>query len=299
MTEPLLRVRDLDVRFDTLHGPVHAVRGVDLDLAAGEAVALVGESGSGKTVTGRSLLGLTPENGLVSGSVRFDGTDLVGLSDRALRRLRGRDVGMVFQDALDSLNPVFSIGSQMRETLQVRGGLTRRAASDTAVELLSQVGIPDAGRRMRAYPHQFSGGMRQRVCIAMAIALRPRLLIADEPTTALDVTVQAGILELLDELRREAGMSLVFVTHDLAVARRVADRIAVMFHGRLVEQGPIDEVFDNPRHEYTRALLAAHPAHARSWRDLNPVAADLLADPVPEAEPSAAVPSPEEAVHGI
>jgi peptide/nickel transport system ATP-binding protein/oligopeptide transport system ATP-binding protein len=278
MAEPLLAVRDLAVDFRTIHGTVQAVRGVSFEVAAGESVALVGESGSGKSVTGRALLGLVAEGATMSGTVRFDGQELTGLSERELNKVRGTGIGMVFQDALDSLNPVYTVRSQLAEVLRVRLGLPAGQARAEAVRVMEQVGIPDAARRADDYPHEFSGGMRQRVCIGLAVALRPRLLIADEPTTALDVTVQASILRLLGELRDQLGMSLIFVTHDLAVARLIADQVLVMLDGRIVERGPIEQVFADPRHRYTRALLEAHPGRATSWRDLRPIPEDFVRD---------------------
>jgi oligopeptide/dipeptide ABC transporter ATP-binding protein len=267
----LLDVSGLEVSFRTDRSPVRAVRGIDLTLSAGESIAVLGESGSGKSVTGKALLGLLPESTRVRGSIRFRGRDLVGQPDRVLREVRGAGIGMVFQDALDSLNPVYTIGSQLGELLRVRRGMQRREARAEAARLLAEVGIPDPERRLADYPFQFSGGMRQRVAIALAIALTPALLIADEPTTALDVTVQAGILRLINRLRQETGMALLFVTHDLTVARVVADQVAVMYAGRIVERGPLAEVYARPAHPYTRALLRSHPAAATHWSQLAPI----------------------------
>jgi peptide/nickel transport system ATP-binding protein/oligopeptide transport system ATP-binding protein len=273
----LLEVRGLNVEFLTDSGaPVHAVRGVDFDVDAGQTLAILGESGSGKSVTSKALMGLVDFPGIVSGSATFDGRELIGLPDRELRRVRGRGIGMVFQDSLDSLNPVYTVGSQLVEALRVRMGLTRQRARARAVELMTEVGIVDAERRFSSYPHQFSGGMRQRICIAMAVALEPRLLIADEPTTALDVTVQAGIIRLLKRLQTETNMGMVFVTHDLAVARMIATHVIVMFDGLVVERGAIDEVFAAPDHPYTRGLLASHPGAATSWRELRSIAGDPI-----------------------
>jgi peptide/nickel transport system ATP-binding protein/oligopeptide transport system ATP-binding protein len=269
--EPLLGISALTVTFPSENGPIRAVRGVDLQLRSGESLAILGESGSGKSVTGKAVLGLTGAHARVTGSIRFDGKEYVGAGDSAMRSMRGRGIAMVFQDSLDSLNPVFTVGSQIEEILRVRMGMRRLEARREAIRLLEQVGIASAETRLNHYPHQFSGGMRQRVCIAMAVALSPRLLIADEPTTALDVTVQAGILRLLKRLQRETGMALIFVTHDLSVARLVADRVAVMYAGRVVETGPIDEVYRRPAHPYSRALMQSHPSAATTWDDLHPI----------------------------
>jgi oligopeptide transport system ATP-binding protein len=287
MTE-LLRVKDVEIDFETRLRVVHAVRGVSFTVGMGDAVAMVGASGSGKTVLSRSLLGLVDEPGVVRGSITFDGLEIIGSSEAALRKVRGLGMAMVFQDSLDGLNPVFSIGSQLSEVLTVRLAMSRREAHAEAIRLMEQVGIPSARERYHDYPHQFSGGMRQRICIAMAIGLRPKILIADEPTTALDVTVQAGILRLIRRLQDETGMGLVFVTHDLAVARLISRRVLVMYAGKIVEHGSTEDIFERPRHPYTRALLAAHPARARSWRELEPIPDDFVTDPSgPEAPPTA------------
>ena len=267
-TDPVLAVDDLRITFQTERAEVEAVRGISFELRQGQSVALLGESGSGKTVTGRSLLGLVDHPGRVSGSILYEGKQLVGRSEASLRSVRGVGISMVFQDSLDSLNPVFTVGSQLDEILRVRRGSKRGAARAESIALMEAVGIPDAASRVNDYPHQFSGGMRQRICIAMAIALEPRVLIADEPTTALDVTVQAGILKLLRRLQAERDMALIFVTHDLAVARLVADSVIVMYAGRIVETGDITEVFERPQHPYTKALLASHPARATRWQEL-------------------------------
>jgi oligopeptide transport system ATP-binding protein len=269
---PLLEVSGLEVQFRTGSGLTHAVRDVSFTLARGEVLAVVGESGSGKSVTSRAVMGLVPTStGIVGGSVRFSGTELVGAPERRLRQIRGQGIGMVFQDSLDSLNPVYSIGHQMEEIFRVRLGYDRERARRESVSLLVQVGIDEPEMRLKNYPHQFSGGMRQRICIAMAISLQPQLLIADEPTTALDVTVQYEVLKLLGGLQRSAGMGMIFVTHDLAVAELVADRLAVMYAGRIVEEGPVSQVVAAPAHPYTRALLRSQPGAVTDWRMLSPI----------------------------
>ena len=288
----LLEISNLNVIFESRFRSVSAVRNVSLSIAQGESVALVGASGSGKTVLGRSVLGLVDEPGVVQGSILFDGKQIVGRSEDEFREIRGVGVAMVFQDALDGLNPVYTVGSQLSEILTVRLGYSRARARQRAIELMHQVGIRDADGRFNNYPHQFSGGMRQRICIALAVGMQPKLLIADEPTTALDVTVQAGILQLIKKLQTETGMGLIFVTHDLAVARQVSERMVVMYNGQIVEEGPTEDVFSNPQHPYTRALLSAHPARAKSWRDLEPIPDEFVTDgPLLDSQPVVA-PSP-------
>nr|WP_207210335.1 ABC transporter ATP-binding protein [Lichenibacterium ramalinae] len=257
--EQLLAVRGLRTSFKTSRGELKAVDGVDLDVAAGEVLCLVGESGSGKSVLALSLLRLIePPGSILGGEVRFEGRDVGAMPRRALRRLRGRDIGIVFQQPQGCLNPVRRIGWQVAEPL-MRDGLGRAKAWDAAVELLRAVGLPAPADKASAYPHQLSGGQAQRVMIAVALALRPRLLIADEPTTALDVTVQAQILDLLRERCRAIGAAMILVTHDLGVVAKLADRVAVMYAGRIVEQGPVADLFAAPRHPYTRGLLRAAP----------------------------------------
>jgi peptide/nickel transport system ATP-binding protein len=259
--EALLRVRDLRVTFGTRgRTPVRAVDGVSYDLAPGSTTGIVGESGSGKSVSSLAALGLLPERGVeVSGSVEYDGRDLLTLPDRDLRDLRGREIAMVFQDPMSSLNPVLTVGRQLTEVLERHERLKGQAARDRAVELLESVGIPDARRRLKAYPHQLSGGMRQRVMIAIALSCRPRLLIADEPTTALDVTISAQILELLKRLVEESQTALVLITHDLGVVAGMCDTVHVMYSGRIVESAPRRALFAAPRHPYTTGLLASVP----------------------------------------
>ncbi|HEY0187925.1 MAG TPA: ABC transporter ATP-binding protein [Cellulomonas sp.] len=258
---PVLRVRGLDVAFDSPgRPPVPVASGVHLDVHAGQLVALLGESGSGKTVTARAIMGIQdPAARVTATELRLGGTDLLALTAEQRRRLRGERMSMVLQDALSSLNPVLSVGDQLGEIVRVHRGLGRRAARDRAVELLDLVGILDPADRVGDYPHQFSGGMRQRILIAMAIALEPELLIADEPTTALDVTVQAQILRLLDDLRRRLDMAVLLITHDIGVVTEVADSLTVMYRGEIVEQGDADAVFAAPRADYTRTLLASAP----------------------------------------
>jgi len=262
----LLDIRNLRVQF----GHFPAVDGVDLTLDAGELLGIVGESGSGKSVTMLALMGLIDAPGRVTAdAVEFQGRNLLKLGPRERRQLIGRDVAMVFQDALTSLNPSYTVGAQIAEVLKAHLGLRGAAARRRVVELLEQVEIPDAANRAHAYPHQLSGGMNQRVMIAMAIACGPKLLIADEPTTALDVTIQAQIMALLLKLQREQGMGLVMITHDLAVVAEMAQRVAVMYAGQVVETGPVPALFDAPRHPYTHALLAAIPEHNKDARRLS------------------------------
>ena len=256
----LLSVRDLAVSFDTEAGALNVVDGVSFDIAPGETLALVGESGSGKSVTAMSILRLIEAaHGRVRGSIRFEGAEITTLSDRELRRLRGRRIGMVFQEPMSSLNPVLTLGDQLTEPLMMHLGISAAQARDEAVHLLQLVNMPAPEQRIDEYPHQLSGGMRQRVMIAMAIACRPSLLIADEPTTALDVTVQAQILELLGRLQRELGMAMLLITHDLGVVAGVAQRAIVMYAGRIVEQADVASLFDDPRHPYTAGLFESLP----------------------------------------
>jgi oligopeptide/dipeptide ABC transporter ATP-binding protein len=259
---PVLDVRDLRTVFNTRAGRVHAVNTVSFDLNPGELLGVVGESGSGKSVTMMSLLGLlpSPPAEITGAGVTFDGQNLLTATDDQMRRVRGGQIGFIFQDPMTSLNPVFTVGFQIMEPLRKHMGLGKRAARARAQELLELVGIPDAGRRLRDYPHQFSGGMRQRVMIAIALACDPKVLIADEPTTALDVTIQAQIIELMKDLRARLGMAVIWITHDLGVIAGIADRVMVMYGGQVVEQAPVGELFANPRHPYTRALLTTVPS---------------------------------------
>jgi ABC-type microcin C transport system duplicated ATPase subunit YejF len=267
--EPVLEIANLDVRFDTPDGEVHAVRGAGLTVGAGETLAIVGESGSGKSQLMLAALGLLTANGRASGSVSYRGTELLGLPPRALNRYRGAKVSMIFQEPMTSLDPHYRIGRQIAEPLVYHRGLTRRAARPRVLELLQLVGIADAEARLGAYTHELSGGQRQRVMIAMALANEPDLLIADEPTTALDVTIQAQILALLASLQARLGMAVVFITHDLNIVRHIAERVVVMHDGEIVEQGPTGRIFAAPREDYTKMLLAAEPSGAKA-----PVPAD-------------------------
>jgi peptide/nickel transport system ATP-binding protein len=259
VSAPLLSVRGLRVGFLTEGGRVQAVDGVSFDLAPGEVLAIVGESGSGKSATAQTIVGLTRSaNTRIEGSVQLAGAELVGASEEELRGVRGERVGMVFQDPMTSFNPVYRVGAQIVEAIRAhRPQVDKREAHERAVELLDATGIPDASRRVDDYPHEFSGGMRQRAMIAMALALEPEVLIADEPTTALDVTVQAQILALLERLNRERDLATILITHDLGVVAEVADRVLVMYAGRVVEEGTLDEIFYDPQHPYTWGLLGS------------------------------------------
>jgi peptide/nickel transport system ATP-binding protein len=277
--EPLLRVEDLHVEFATEDGVVHAVDGISYAIQRGKTLGIVGESGSGKTVSSLATLGLTRSQGAhVSGRILFEGRDLVALSEAELRTVRGNDIAMIFQDPLSSLHPFFKVGAQLIEALRVHRDISKAQARARAVELLGLVGIPDPARRVDDYPHEFSGGMRQRAMIAMALANEPKLLIADEPTTALDVTVQAQILALLARLQRELGMAIVIITHDLGVVAEMADGIAVMYAGRIVEKAAATTVFEAPEHPYTWGLLKSIPTLTSSREE------DLV--PIPGTPPS-------------
>ena len=261
MTRPLLHVEHLTLDFDTHHAPARAVDGVSFELAAGETLGLVGESGCGKSVTGLALMGLvpTPPGRIVDGSVRFDGFECIGAPEKTLRAMRGKAMSMIFQEPMTALNPVFTVGRQLVDVLRRHEGMSRGQASARGVDMLERVGIPRAAERMAEYPHELSGGLRQRIMIAMALACRPRLLIADEPTTALDVTTQAQVLAEIRELTEDLGTAVILITHDLGVIAEVCDRVAVMYCGRIVEQAPVDAVFRQPRHRYTEGLVAAVP----------------------------------------
>ena len=271
--QPVLNVDELKTRFDTRLGTVEAISGVSFSIDQGETVALVGESGSGKSVTALSILQLLESTGqIVDGSILFNGEDLTELSEREMREVRGRDISMIFQDPATCLDPVYTVENQLVESLTIHGTMTKEAAKSRALELLRMVKMPDPETRLRSYQHQLSGGQRQRVMIAMALALSPRLVIADEPTTALDVTVQAQILDLLRMLQADTGTAILFVTHDLGVVAEIADRVVVMYAGNVVEQGSVRQVLKDPQHPYTKALLSSMPGTvAGSGERLNPI----------------------------
>ncbi|MFE2480471.1 oligopeptide/dipeptide ABC transporter ATP-binding protein [Streptomyces sp. NPDC059389] len=266
----LLEVRDLHVEFRTRDGVAKAVNGVNYSVDEGETLAVLGESGSGKSVTAQAVMGIldVPPGRIAGGEILFKGKDLLKMKEEERRRIRGADMAMIFQDALSSLNPVLSVGAQLGEMYEVHRGMSRKDAKARAVELMDRVKIPAARERVGDYPHQFSGGMRQRIMIAMALALEPSLIIADEPTTALDVTVQAQVMDLLAELRRELNMGLILITHDLGVVADVADKIAVMYAGRIVEAAPVHEIYAAPAHPYTRGLLESIPRLDQKGQEL-------------------------------
>jgi len=269
----LLEVEDLHVEFRLPRGNVNAVNGVSYTLDAGETLAILGESGSGKSVSAQAVMGLidSPPGYITKGSLRYRGDDLLAMTEAERRRIRGQKIAMIFQDALTALNPVFSVGWQISEMMRLHQGLSRKAARERSIELMEWVGIPSARGRINDFPHEFSGGMRQRVMIAMALALEPDIVIADEPTTALDVTVQAQVMDLLARLQAETGMGLILITHDLAVVAEVADRLAVMYGGRIVETGDVGSVFASPAHPYTRGLLASIPHLEARTGKLDPI----------------------------
>lgn len=273
MSAPLLQVSQLAVRFDTDEGPVHAVNDISFTLREGEALAIVGESGSGKSVTALSIMGLVPcpPGHIDGGSVQYRGRELLGAPEGELRRIRGREIAMIYQDPMTSLNPGLTVGRQLTDVIRHHLGLDRRQATERAVELLALVGIPNAAGRLGEHPHQFSGGQRQRILIAMALSCEPAVLIADEPTTALDVTVQAQIIELVKDLRERLGMAIVWITHDLGVIAGLVDKVAVMYSGYAVEQAPVRELFAQPSHPYTVGLLRSLPTLGGEARRLTPI----------------------------
>ncbi len=260
--EKILEVKDLNISFHTFAGEVQAIRGVNFDLYKGETLAIVGESGSGKSVTSKAIMHLLPPSNseIKKGEILFEGKDIAKLSDKQMQKIRGKDISMIFQDPMTSLNPTMKIGMQIIEPIIKHQNLSKSAAKERAIDILKLVGIPNPEIRFNQYPHQFSGGMRQRVVIAIALACNPKVLIADEPTTALDVTIQAQILELMKELQKKIETSIIFITHDLGVVANVADRVAVMYGGKIVEIGTVDEVFYNPQHPYTWGLISSMPS---------------------------------------
>jgi oligopeptide transport system ATP-binding protein len=270
---PVLEVDDLHVEFRTRSGVVSAVNGVSYSVDAGETLAILGESGSGKSVSAQAIMGIldSPPAVITGGGIRFQGRDMLTMKEEDQRQIRGPGIAMIFQDALSALNPVYSVGFQIGEMFRAHRGTSRKEAKQRAVELMDRVRIPAAARRVNDYPHQFSGGMRQRVMIAMALALDPRILIADEPTTALDVTVQAQVMDLLKELQRDTGMGLILITHDLGVVNEVADRVAVMYAGKIVETGTVDDVFSRPAMPYTLGLMNSIPLVEAKGGRLNPI----------------------------
>ena len=273
----LLEVENLQTAFFTDKEVIRAVDGVNFEIRRGETVGIVGESGSGKSVTARSIMGLVDSPGRVleGSSIRFDGEELTEKTEKEYRNIRGGDIAMVFQDPLTSLNPVYTVGNQIKEALRLHQDMRGSAATEEAIELLEAVGIPDASRRVTEYPHEFSGGMRQRAVIAMALACDPELLICDEPTTALDVTIQAQILELLEELQEERDLAIMFITHDMGVIAEVSDRVNVMYAGEIVESAPVEELFENPRHPYTQGLLNSIPGHQPDADRLETIEGDV------------------------
>ncbi len=265
--DTILRVENLHISFRTPNGIVRAVRGVNFDLKKGETLCIVGESGSGKSVTSRAIMGILAGNAIIdAGHIFYDGKDLVECKEKDFYALRGSKIGMIFQDPLSSLNPIMRVGKQLTEALRLKNGLDRETAKKRALELMKEVGIPQPEKRFKQYPFQFSGGMRQRIVIAIALAMEPEILICDEPTTALDVTIQAQILDLIKKLKKEKGLTIIFITHDLGVVANMADRIAVMYAGKIVEYGNASDVFYDPRHPYTWALLESMPSLATSKR---------------------------------
>jgi peptide/nickel transport system ATP-binding protein len=306
MNEPILEVEDLRTAFFTDKETIRAVDGASFDIEPGETVGIVGESGSGKSVTARSIMGLVDSPGriLEGSSIEYRGEELVGKSEDAYRKIRGGDIAMVFQDPLTSLNPVYTVGNQIREAIRLHRDLEGKAARELAVELLEAVSIPDARRRVTEYPHQFSGGMRQRAVIAMALACDPDLLICDEPTTALDVTIQAQILELLEDLQAERDLAIMFITHDMGVIAEIADRVNVMYAGEIVESAPVGSLFDNPKHPYTQGLLESIPGRHPEEERLRTIEGDVPTANTPATDCRFAPRCPEafdscEAVHPV
>lgn len=287
MAETILTVKALHVSFNTQRGKVHALRGIDFDIQAGETLAIVGESGSGKSVTTQAIMGLLPGNANIdSGEITFADKSLVGATERTFESIRGSEITMIFQDPMTALDPTMTIGNQLVEPLMLHRGVAKEAAWQQAGELLADIGMPDSQKSLQAYPHQFSGGMRQRIVIAIALITQPKIMIADEPTTALDVTIQAQILDVMHKLQKRLGTAIIFITHDLGVVANIADRVAVMYAGEIVEIGTKQEVFLNPQHPYTWGLLASMPSVQVKRRRLHTIPGtppDLLHEPIGDA----------------
>lgn len=285
--EKLLEVKNLCVNFKTFGGEVNAVRGVTFDLNKGETLAIVGESGSGKSVACKTIMQILSSNGYVKdGEILFDGKDLTKLSETEMENVRGKDIAMIFQDPMTSLNPVLTIGTQIMEPIIKHQGLSKEEAKEKAIELIDLVGIHEPEKRFKQYPHQFSGGMRQRIVIAISLACNPKVLIADEPTTALDVTIQAQIIELIKDLQQKTGVAVIFITHDLGVVANIADRVCVMYAGKIIEYGTSDDIFYNPKHPYTWGLLGSMPSLDGDETELYNIPGsppDLMSPPVGDA----------------
>jgi oligopeptide/dipeptide ABC transporter ATP-binding protein len=276
MKEKLLQVENLVTKFRTADGELPAVRGVSFNVDKGETLCIVGESGCGKSITSLSIMGLLPNNGsITNGHILYEGKDLVKYSQDELRKIRGNKISMIFQEPMTALNPVFTVGYQLRESLIIHKKLSKREANKEGIELLKQVGIPYPEKRMKQYPHELSGGMRQRVMIAIALACKPSLLVADEPTTALDVTIQAQILDLINDLKEELGMGVIMVTHDMGVVAEVADKVMVMYAGEKIEEGDVESIFNNPQHPYTKGLLNSVPNVDDEEYELDPIPGSL------------------------
>ena len=280
MTEPILSINDLHIQFDTPRGSLYAVNGISIDVMPGEIFGIVGETGCGKSITGLSVMRLLPEIASTpQGSITFDGLDILSQSEEQMRQIRGREIAMIFQDPTTSLNPVFTIGQQMERVIRTQMGLSKKEAKEKAEEMLTAVGLPDVSRIRKSYPHQLSGGMKQRAMIAMALSCSPKLLIADEPTTALDVTIQAQILELLKDLREQFNIAIMFITHNLGVVAQVCDRVAVLYAGRVAETGSTDIIFTDPHHPYTKGLMAAVPRPGSRGEALTAIPGSVPANP--------------------
>lgn len=280
MTKPILTIDDLHIQFDTPRGTLYAVNGISLDVMPGEVFGIVGETGCGKSITGLSVMKLLPEIASTpQGAITFDGVDILSQSEEQMRRIRGREIAMIFQDPTTSLNPVFTIGQQMAQVIRTQMNVSKNVATEKVEEMLTAVGLPDVARIRKSYPHQLSGGMKQRAMIAMALSCSPKLLIADEPTTALDVTIQAQILELLKDLREQFNIAIVFITHNLGIVAQVCDRVAVLYAGRVAEIGRTESIFNHPHHPYTKGLMAAVPRPGSRGEALTAIEGSVPANP--------------------